>query len=62
MESIRKKILKNSIVKLSDEKEIHINQPFVESGLLVFSNDSEILRFAKDILDGYENALGRRPW
>lgn len=62
VESIRKKLLKNSIVKLSNEKQIYINQPFVESGLLVFSNDPEILRFAKDILDGYENALGRRPW
>lgn len=62
VEGIRKKLLKNSIVKLSDEKQIHINQPFIESGLLVFSDDPEILRFAKDILEGYENALGRRPW
>ncbi|ABR30393.1 hypothetical protein SU69_02695 [Thermosipho melanesiensis] len=59
-EDIRIKILKNSAIWLGGEKKIYINEIFRESGLIIFSKD--ILDYAQDVLDGYKQPTGRKPW
>lgn len=62
IENIRLKILKNSIVWLGGEKKIVVNVAFCNEGLLVFSDEPEILDYAREILNGYEISPGRKPW
>ncbi|WP_233119531.1 hypothetical protein [Thermosipho affectus] len=60
VEAIRMKILKNSIIWLGGEEKIYVNQIFRNDGLIIFSKD--ILGYARDVLEGYEPATGRKPW
>ncbi|WP_228288112.1 hypothetical protein [Thermosipho ferrireducens] len=62
IEKTRLEILLNSIVMISRGGDVHVKEPFVKDGILVFSDEPEIISRAYDVLKGYETAPGRIPW
>jgi len=59
-ESIRKQILLNSILYISDG-EIQVKKPFSKSGVMVYSSDDFVIEEAKSILKRRAGP-GRIPW
>ena len=61
-EDIRKKILKSSVVLLGKGKDVFINDPFHEGGVLIFSDESWLVEEALEVLQGLSNPTGRVPF
>ena len=59
-EDIRKEILLNSILYISDG-EIRVKKPFSKSGVVVYSDDAFVIEEAKSILKKHAGP-GRIPW
>lgn len=60
--NIREEILKSSIVLLGKGKEIFINDPFHEKGVLIFSEEPWLVEKAWEVLQGLSNPTGRIPF
>lgn len=59
-ESLRKSVLLNSIIYLS-QGNIHIKKPFVTNGVIVYSDEEFVLNEAQKILNK-RSGPGRVPW